>query len=234
MYIAMKSPLGEADLNGKGYSARGERRILDALGRGLVREFPNPERVGCPGSDVLRRIASHEMPLSEAEKWLDHFGSCGPCHADFKRLQEAQDWRQRRMLLATAAGVLLAVSIGGWVWFHKHNENLVAQTTVLDLRDRSLARGTEANPAEPPLEISRRVSHLKIYLPVGSSDGNYTIRISSPEKRILVAAEGTAQNQQGITSLAFDINLSSASPGLYVLQVQKTGSEWNSYPLRIE
>ena len=73
-----------ADLDGKGYSERDERRIVDALGRGLIKEFPNPERVGCPGSEVLRRIASREMPLSEAEKWLDHLGSCSPCYSDFK------------------------------------------------------------------------------------------------------------------------------------------------------
>ena len=65
----MYSP-SEANLNGKGYSAADERRILDALGRGLLKEFPNPERIGCPGDEVLKKIASHEMPLSEAEKWL--------------------------------------------------------------------------------------------------------------------------------------------------------------------
>ena len=61
----------ESDLNAKGYSERDEKRILDALGRGLLKEFPNPDRAGCPGSDVLRKIASHEMPLPEAEKWLE-------------------------------------------------------------------------------------------------------------------------------------------------------------------
>jgi len=48
-----------------------EQKLLDALGRGLLKEFPNPERSGCPGADVLKRIASRTMPLNEAEKWLD-------------------------------------------------------------------------------------------------------------------------------------------------------------------
>ena len=48
----------EAGLNEKGYSAQDERRILDALGRGLLKEFPNPERTGCPGTDVLENRIS--------------------------------------------------------------------------------------------------------------------------------------------------------------------------------
>jgi hypothetical protein len=34
--------------------------------------------------------------------------------------------------------------------------------------------------------------------------------------------------------LPIDIDLASASLGLYVLEIRKAGSEWNSYPLRIQ
>src|SRR5689334_6702413 len=157
----------EAGLNGKTYSRRDEGRILDVLGRGLLKDFPNPERIGCPGTDVLKKIASHEMPLSEADKWLNHLGSCSPCYADFQRLQGAHERRQRRLLLGAAAGIVLAAAVTGWAVLHRRTENMTAQTAVLDLRDRSISRGTEANPAEPPLEIGRTVSHVKIYLPLG-------------------------------------------------------------------
>ena len=60
-----------------------EKRILDLLGRGLSREFPNPQRVGCPDSAVLRGIAAHKVPLSEADRWLNHFSSCSPCFQEF-------------------------------------------------------------------------------------------------------------------------------------------------------
>ena len=66
-----------------GYTTREGERILDALGRGLLWEFPNPSRTGCPPAEVLRSIASHNMPLTEAEKWLDHLCSCSPCYRDF-------------------------------------------------------------------------------------------------------------------------------------------------------
>jgi len=139
-------------------------RILDALGRGLLKEFPNPDRTGCPGSDVLRKIASHEMPLPEAEKWLDHLTSCSPCYADFSQFRAAHQRRRTRTLLAIAASILIAIGIAGWVLLQNHNESLVAQTAVLDLRHRSIPRGTEPNPAEPALEINHVATHLNIYL----------------------------------------------------------------------
>src|SRR5438445_9560596 len=95
----------EAALNGKTYSRRDERRILDVLGRGLLKDFPNPERIGCPRAEVLKKIASHEMPLSEAEKWLDHLGSCSPCYNDFSRLQANYQRRRTRSILAVAASI---------------------------------------------------------------------------------------------------------------------------------
>lgn len=229
----MKSPLGEADLNGKGYSANEERRILDALGRGLSKEFPNPERVGCPGSDVLRRIASHQMPLSEAEKWLDHLGSCSPCYADFKRLQEAHESSRRRMLLATAAGILLAVSVVGWALLHKRNDNLGAETAVLDLRDRSLSRGSEPSTDGPPLEVSRTSKGLLILLPLGSDEGTYDVRIGTLAGEQLAAATGAAKLKDHVASFRVELSLDSMSRGTYVLQIRKTGSEWSHYPLEL-
>ena len=236
MYSAVKRPklANGGSLNAKGYSERTERRILHALGRGLLKEFPNPERVGCPGADILKRITSHEMPLSEAEKWLDHLTSCGPCYADFKRLQEAHEWRRRRMLLVAAAGILLAAAVTGWAVLHRWSANLTAQTAILDLRDRSISRGTEANPGEPPLEIERTASHVRIYLPLGSSDGDYGVRISGYQDRVLFSTNGIASTEHGITSLVVEVNLSSASPGVYLLQLENAGSGWASYPLRVK
>jgi hypothetical protein len=137
-------------------------------------------------------------------------------------------------LLAVAATILIVALLTGWALLLRQKEPLGAQTAVLDLRNRSIARGTEPNPAERPLEIARSVSHMEIYLPLGSKDGDYEIRISGPEEKIVFATKGVAKMQQGITSLSVDVNLSSASPGLYILQLQKVGSGWTSYPLRVK
>src|SRR5258707_2215681 len=101
--IFARKAKSEAALNMKGYPVVDEKRILDALGRGLLKEFPNPNRTGCPGPDVLKRIASHEMPLSEAEKWLDPLGACSPCYSAVSRFQAASRNRRTRTSRSVAA-----------------------------------------------------------------------------------------------------------------------------------
>jgi hypothetical protein len=221
----------ESDLNAKGYSERDEKRILDALGRGLLKEFPNPERAGCPGSDVLRKIASHEMPLPEAEKWLDHLTSCSPCYGDFSELQAGYRHRRMQTILAIAASILVVVGVAGWALFFKQKGPPVVQTAVLDLRNRSVPRGGEPTPGEQPLEVSREVKRLNVYLPLGSAEGPYELRIAITTGSAIVTANGVASLKDGVTSIEAAVDLSSASSGRYVLQIRRPNSEWNSYPL---
>ncbi len=223
----------EAGLNAKGYSERDEKRILDALGRGLLKEFPNPDRAGCPSSDVLKRIASHEMPLTEAEEWLDHLTSCSPCYGDFSQFQAAYQSRRTRALLAIAASILIAIGIASWVLFQKHNESLVAQTAVLDLRNRSIPRGTEQNPAEPPLEINHAATHWNIYLPLGSSEGQYDIRLLAASGELLVSTKADAKLADGVAVIQISVDLSSRSPGQCVLRLTRNGAQESSYVVEL-
>jgi hypothetical protein len=208
-------------------------RILDALGRGLLKEFPNPERAGCPGSDVLKRIASHEMPLPEAEKWLDHLTSCSPCYGDFSQFQAAQQRRRTRTLLAIAATILIAIGITGWVLLQKHNETLVAQTAVLDLRNRSVPRGTEPNPVEPPLLISRAAAHWNIFLPFGSDAGAYDIRLLARSGELLASRKADAKLTDGVAVIQISVDLSSRSPGQCVLRLTRYGAQESSYVVEL-
>ena len=171
------------------------------------------------------------MPLSEAQKWLDHLGSCSPCYADFKRFGEAFERQRRQRWLAAAAGILLAVGVLGWALLHKRNESFVAQAAALDLRDRSVARGGEPTPGEQPLELSRRVKHLTVYLPLGSAEGPYELRIATTTGSAIFTTNGVASLKDGVTSIEEALDLSSAPSGRYVLQIRRPNSEWNSYPL---
>jgi hypothetical protein len=220
----------EGGLNAKGYSVRDEKRILDALGRGLLKEFPNPERAGCPGSDVLRRIASHAMPLAEAEKWLDHLTSCSPCYRDFSELQAGYRHRRMQTVLAIAASILIVVGVASWALFFKQKGPSAVQTAVLDLRNRSVPRGGELNPGEQPLELSRAVKHLNVYLPLGSAEGPYELRIATATGSAIFTTNGVA-SLNDVTSIEAAVDLSSARSGRYVLQIRRPNSEWNSYPL---
>ena len=221
----------EANLNARGYSAADEKHILDALGRGLLIEFPNSERTGCPGSDVLKRIAYKRMPLAEAEKWLNHLGSCSPCYRDFTELRKVREVQRRRALSAVAASILVALGIAGWVLIQKHNETVLSQTAVLDLRNRSASRSPEPNLGEPRLELRHGFSQLNIYLPLGSPEGVYEVRIVTTSGDSLLNAGGTARLDEGVTSLQVRGDVIFARPGPYSLQIRKPPSAWSSYPL---
>jgi len=70
------------------------------------------------------------MPLSEAEKWLDHLGSCSPCYRDYLDLRAASRKRLQWAWFAVAAGILLSILVVGRTLFPERNELLLAQTRI--------------------------------------------------------------------------------------------------------
>lgn len=171
------------------------------------------------------------MPLSQAEPYLDHLTSCSPCYRDFLELQAQYRQRRTRLTFAVAASVLIVVGLATWAMLRQHNQQIAR--AVVDLRDRSMARGTEPPPTEPPLEIPTNVSNLEIFLPLGSSDGPYDVRIASARSEQLVSVKGVAQIEKGVTVLRVDVGAFRAGPGKYLLQIRKQGAEWVSFPLRV-
>lgn len=171
------------------------------------------------------------MPLSQAEAHLDHLSSCSPCYQDFLRLQADYRRRRARMIFAVAASVLIVVGLATWAMLRRHNnEQIVA---VIDLRGRSMARGIEPPPTEPPLEIPRNASRMEIFLPLGSTDGPYDLRITTVRGELLFSGAGEAKLEEGVTKLRVDLKMSLARPGNYLLQIRRQTSEWVSFPLQI-
>jgi hypothetical protein len=182
---------------------------------------------------VLKKIASHETPLSEAEKWLDHLGSCSPCYADFSTFQAEYRSRRTRTILAVAASILIVAGLAGWAFFPKQKKPLVTETATLDLRNRSIPRGTEPNPAEPPLVVSRAAAHWNIFLPFGSNDGPYDIRLLAGSGELLVSTKADAKLTDGVAVIQISVDLSSRSPGPCVLRLTRNGSQESSYVVEL-
>jgi hypothetical protein len=128
---------------------------------------------------------------------------------------------------------LIAAGIAGWVLLQKHNDGLVAQTAVLDLRNRSLPRDTEPNPVEPPLVVSRAAAHWNIFLPFGSDAGPYEIRLLAGSGELLVSTRGDAKLTDGVAVIQISVDLSSRSPGQCVLRLTRNGSQESSYVVEL-
>ena len=135
------------------------------------------------------------------------------------------------MILAAAASVLIVVGLTTWAMLRQHDSGQVS--AVVDLRDRSMARGTEPPLTEPALQIPRNVAHLDIYLPLGSSDGPYDLRITSVRNELFFSGTGEATLNDGLTVLRVDLGRSLAKPGDYLLQIRKHDSEWVSFSVQV-
>ena len=222
-------------LSSESQSNAADKRLLDILRRGLATEFPNPERIGCPGNALLKGIAQGKVSLTEGEPWLEHLGSCSPCFQEFKEFRRQSVIHRRRVLTwAAASAVVLLFAVGGWLWVRARRSVEATDTAVLDLRERSAARGqSQSGTGEAPLQISRTAKHLVLYLPIGSKEGPYDLGLLTEAGDELLRATGTADLHNHITSLRVEVDLSSIRPGAYSLGVRQPNLNWTRYPIRV-
>ena len=228
------SGVSRQGLNDRDEFSRDEQRILDVLTQGLSREFPNPERIGCPGSAVLRGIASHNLRLAEIHQWLDHLSACSPCYREFTELRKQVVSQRRRLQVWLAVAAVLILTVAGWLWMRIHYTVQGPETAVLDLRNISVARGENSSRTnQPPLELYRSARHLVLALPIGSAEGSYDLALLSEVGPQLLSATGIARLQDHVIVLQTDLDLRDIRPGLYILALRRPGLEWVRYTVRV-
>jgi hypothetical protein len=216
-------------------------RIRDAVQQAILRNFPNPERKGCPGDGVVREIAARRE-LIEDDAW-QHITHCSPCYATF--LQYKDDFRRQRrrrglFILAAAAALVVVGSSVGIYEANQHGGRIITPTeqtyepAILDFRDTSPKRGAEtATPRRGPWSLPNRRLDLTIYLPFGSEPENYEVRLSKTGQT-LVTVQGKAQINQGNTLLRVRLDLSRYAPGSYSIGIRQPPWSWTEYPVSLK
>jgi hypothetical protein len=208
--------------------------LLEILRQGLATEFPNPERIGCPGSSLLKGIAQGKISLTEAEPWLDHLGSCSPCFREFKEFRKQSAMQRRRVLTLVATAAVLLFAVGGWLWVRARHSVQTTEIAVLDLRERSVVRGQNpSDMGQQPLEIPRTAKHLVLDLPIGSKEGPYDVGLITNAGEELLRAAGTAELRDHVIGLRVDVDLTGIRPGAYSLGVRQPSLEWSRYSVRV-
>jgi hypothetical protein len=218
---------------------------VDALASRIAKEFPNPERHGCPPSATLRDIAYRKTPISEGKIWSEHICTCGPCSEELSKLTAAAERERARakggfprravLRLSWAAGIVLVV-VAFWVIFKGAPW---PTTATLDLRDRVPLRDLGPQPTQPPLELRRSVSRANLYLEPPDGEGLYEVRIVGESQSRSVSASGIAKLEQTfwgkekVCVLGITVDLKSLKPGMYSLQIRGPRGEWVTYPLTV-
>jgi hypothetical protein len=63
-----------------------EKELLEAFEKIIHEDFPNPQRIGCPGGDALQRLAEGSGPVQQ-RPLLAHIRQCAPCFDELKELR---------------------------------------------------------------------------------------------------------------------------------------------------
>jgi hypothetical protein len=220
-------------LNSASHPKVSHEQLLGILRQGLATEFPNPGRIGCPGNARLQGIAQKKVSLLEAEPWLEHLGSCSPCYQEFREFRRQWGRQRRRVQAWVAVAAILIFAGAGWLWMRTRTSLPVVDTAMLDLRDRSPVRGTETEPALPPLVIPWSVKHLVLDLPIGSREGRYDVALLNEAGDEVVRTSGIAQMEDHSVILRVEINLERVRKGPYFLGIRQRDLDWTRVPARV-
>jgi hypothetical protein len=140
--------------------SRGEEKELLGLGEEiLLTDFPNPERLGCPGTEVLKALAvrSGRLSLSERSRWLDHMTCCSPCFTEFSAFVDQARYRKRAVVIGLCAVLLITIGLATWFAFRpsrhpaKPEESFTRKTPSAEGPQEEKEQQNEPAP-EPKLE----------------------------------------------------------------------------------
>src|ERR1700680_962571 len=89
-------------------------RVRKELQESALRDFPNPERVGCPDAETLAGMSRRIIQMTQDQ--LHHITHCSPCFQTFLAIR--QEMRQRRVvrIRIAAAAFAAAIVLGGVIY----------------------------------------------------------------------------------------------------------------------
>ncbi len=226
------------------------KRIHRTLQELALAAYPNPERKGCPGTEILRQIANTSWPADHPG--YDHVKHCSPCLREMLDLQEeifAAKTRRRYLMyrIAVAAVLVLAVGIGFAAWRLARHSNpnrastnitsIVHQRRIADLFDEpDTLRSAEPQKPLKTIYLPAAPLELKVILPRFSRPGVYQIAICRvrSENSTLVKAVGRAVADGPRQIVTVMVDLSGLSKGSYWLSTRSEDAGASYYfPLHL-
>jgi hypothetical protein len=208
------------------------KRARHMLQQAALREFPNPNRIGCPPAEVLEAMARRKRPTTEAD--LHHITHCSPCFATFLTIRQnarKQHWIRTGATLGCALFLLIGIYLAVRFQAEHPATAIIAQW---DLERSSPLRGAE-NQRPVSVEAPQKRGTILIQLPLGSDDGQYEIEIrkGNLNKTPLKRFHGVAAIQKGHTNLPIQMDFSDLSAGQYDLAFRHADASWHVLSLAI-
>ncbi len=215
-------------------------RIAAAVQQTILNNFPNPNRVGCPGDARVREVAARTA-IVEDDDW-QHITHCSECYREFLAAKEELRRSSRRArtlgLIGGTALVIIAATFAGYKYIGETGlgrENVAATyvPATLNLHDFSEVRGSEKPTQRQIPTLPRRALDLTVILPFASEAGHYQFQMTDGAGRIISRGGATAVIRNGDTVFTTRLNLSEATAGGYRFGWRREPFDWVSTPVRI-
>ena len=213
----------------------------------IRRNHPNPDRIGCPGTPALRRMAEAAVPPSDPG--YRHVMECSPCYEELMELTAAiqgarvEAAARRRRALTFSFGVA-AVLFALGVYFVNQGAGPAAigkkdshpreksgahrfEVAMLNLDSETSLRGEGGERRRTELQrLPRNKLDLTVNLPRGLEEGMYEMELSRGDGVVTLVVKGAASLEDGLTVLHLQPDLSGLAAGQYHLRIRREGSAW--------
>ena len=219
-------------------------RLKSQLQDSILRDYPNPERKGCPGEAVLKELAARPLDDSlDGNPHWNHVTHCSECYREFlwfrAQLQRKAKARLAKIGVAAATAAAL-IAAGAFLAIREstlskrpQNVELVYQQRIVDLQGRAMTRSEDGKEDTKPIVLQREPEALSIRLPFGSRAGTYEVRIAKSADHPLLSATGDAKVENGTTTLTAKMNFSALAAGNYFICLRRLPWDWTCYPVVI-
>jgi hypothetical protein len=224
--------------------------IRDLLQQAVLRDYPNPDRKGCMGTEVVREVAQRQLAIQDAA-W-EHIKRCSPCYREFLDFRAELAAARKRLVRRNRVVLALTVSalVGFWIWTRgTHGAQkppvlaqrppasvvnpVVAKVNIQLLSAVRAGDDAAGQNSKPVATINRQTVQMELSLPVGSDEGTYEVRLLDGQLRPMMSRSALTTFTDHVTTLSVTFDLSALKPGAYVLGVKSTKSDWRTYPIAV-
>lgn len=213
-------------------------RIAAAVQQTILNNFPNPNRVGCPGDARVREVAARTA-IVEDDDW-QHITHCSECYREFLAAKEELRRSSRRTrtlgLIGGTTLLVIVAALAGYRYIGETGlgrENLAATyvPATLDLHDISEVRGSDKPVQHQIPTLSARALDLTVTLPFASEAGSYEFELTDGEGRIIRRGTGNAAIRNGDTAFTTRLDLIGVTPGDYRFGWRQKPFDWVATPV---
>ncbi|WP_263357696.1 hypothetical protein [Acidicapsa ligni] len=214
----------------------------------VVEHYPNPERLGCPGDDVLKRFVDTPAAVGLDQLNDTHITRCRECTLELRRLRESREQliataraqsmstRSKALGFLIAACLVIAVGIG----FRKIESARQATSNAsiakvdVDLSGDGVVRGSGSSVSEVQVSLRRTIVELHVKLPYYSPAGTYRVTVQSNRNApALRDVNANAEVNGPHADLHVTLDLRDLRAGKYLLGTRHDGEMTYYYPLSL-